>query len=105
MLTVKYVKTGRENPSLPPNPQIFDLLELSRCEREKRFQCLSLLRHLRALRRRSKETGGVIPLDNFREQRFLRAHLKEIFTAYRHLRAARVYAFAAYIKNLPHRVR
>ncbi len=85
-----------------PNFQIYDLLQLSRKERECRAQCLYAKRKWNDWKR----AGNIVSYPHLKfyahvEGVLLRRHAQDAAMLYRLVRKDRMAAFRAYVENLP----
>lgn len=100
---LKYLK--KPKPSLyPTGPmQIFDLLQLSRKEKECRLQCRFIVRQLGAWKRAQKASTVSSYLYPYIEGILLRRRAQDAVMLYRIVRRDRIRAFKDYVEKLPAR--
>jgi len=103
MLTIlKQKKIFSKNITSGNHPQIFDLLQLSRKERESRAACRRLIREFESWKKQqASEKDFSVRLYGEIEGIMLRRQAQDAVLLYRMIRRDRIRMFAEYVEKLP----
>ncbi len=102
MLKFIHSKTFFKTPSIEKNFQIFDLLQLSKKERECRAQCISSMQKFDRWKKLQKsQESSVLNFYSKIEGIMLRRQAQDAILFYRIIKNDRVQAFQEYMQKLP----
>jgi hypothetical protein len=93
---------NRNQSSVAPSLQIFDLLQWSRSEKEWREECRAAIIHHRVWKRSDpKNMAPSLLMYSFIRGQLLRQHARDVIRYYRLVRRNRRELFSHYLKTLP----